>query len=98
MPNPPRSGLLIILTETTDGLMQEYYAWDERIADDIAAIPQGNTKQRVGFVIPPSPIGLRESLASAEPDRFFRRTNTNRAGTNATIAGVVNAVFPDTAA
>ena len=98
MPNPPRSGLIIILTETADGIIQEYYAWDERIADDVAQIPPGNTKQLVGFVIPPSPIGLRESLASAAPDRFFRRTNATRAATNSTIAGVVNAVFPETAA
>jgi hypothetical protein len=98
MPNPPRSGLLIIITETTDGLLQEYYAWDERVADDVAAIPQGNTKQQVGFVIPPSPIGLRESLASAAPDRFFRRTNSNRSGTKTVVGATIDAVFPDTTA
>lgn len=97
MPNPPRSGLLIILTETADGIIQEYYSWDDKIADDISQVPAGSG-QRVGFVIPPSPIGLRESLASASPDRFFRRTNATRAATKTTVGTVIDAVFPDTSA
>ena len=97
MANPPYSGFVLIAVEGQDGLELEAWAYDEKIATTITEM-NNNVGSRVGFVVPPSPIGLRETLAAGNPDRYFDRRAANRTTAKTMTSALIDLVFPETTA
>lgn len=97
MPNPPYSGFVLMAVEGQDGLELEAYVYDERIATALAQIAQ-NPGAKLGFVVPPTPIGLRETLSDSGATQYFNRRAANRATAKTMTSALIDIAFPDTAA
>lgn len=99
MPNPPYSGFILIAVEGQDGVRLEAWAYDERIATTVAEM-NANAGSRIGYSVPNSPVGLRETLANATEGatRYFQRSVTTRTAAKTASGQLIDAVFPDTAA
>ena len=92
-----RSQLVISLEPAKIRLELEAWAYDEKIATTLAEM-NANAGAKVGFVTPPSPIGLRETLSATNPDRYFDRRAANRASAKTMTSALIDLVFPETAA
>jgi hypothetical protein len=95
MPNPPYSGVVIVIRENQDGLSTRAYVWDEKIAATLAAV---TGDQVVGGEIPPSPSGFVQTLTGANPSRYFERQFTTRTVAKQQTGLLIDSAFPDTAA
>lgn len=97
MPNPPYSGFILLAVEGQDGVELEAWVYDERIATTLAQITQ-NPGAKLGFVVPPTPIGLRETLTDSGATQYFDRRAANRTIAKTMTSALIDIAFPDTAA
>jgi hypothetical protein len=90
MANPPYSGTVIIIRESTGGMVAKAYTWEEFIAATAANMQPG---QKVGGEIPPSPVGFASTLADASPTRYFEEMCATRAILKTKLSALVDLIF-----
>ena len=91
----PHSGFILVAKETADGILFTVWGWDDLLIEDESQ--RSAPEQIVGMEIPPSPIGLFQSLTASLPKPTIHKTQhvTTRAVASTRFTQLINQLFAE---